>query len=373
MTVGLALLIFVSLDYGTRQIYLQIKARKKSTKAAQQTELAKVSSKPSHRTAHAKYHHGFVPSSEGVDIFGNTQTEYFINSAGFRDGSPRQVDLASSQPKILILGDSYAEGIGIPWSETVAGRLAAVFQPKGVEVLNAAVASYCPSLLLEKTKILFEDERLQASLVLLFVDISDIEDELRYERSPQGGFVQISGSRFADSTYWTRDKYFADWLEDSLEHNFTLLGALSRNLRQTWRRWGSPGGTPELKRATWPEYHGPAEGVVKEGIRRAQGSLVKILEILRQHRVQPVLVIYPWLEQVDAGVVPSPAEILWTEWARQHDVPLVNLFPMFVPLGKTYEKTFCLPGDGHWNAAGHKKVAEVLIPRIEPILFPSPR
>lgn len=372
MMAGLALLIFFSLDYGTRQIYLRIKAWKKSAEAPSRTESEKPAGKPCHRAAHEKYHHGFAPFGQGIDVFGSTRTEYFINSAGFRDSAPRQVDLGGARPKILILGDSYAEGIGVPWPETVAGRLAAVFQPKGVEVLNAAVASYCPTLLLAKTRILFEEMGLRASLALLFVDISDIEDELRYEPNAQGGFAQVSGSRFAEATYWTRDKYFADWLEDSLEENFTLLGALSRNLRQTWRKWGSPGGTPELKRATWPEYHGPAEVVVEDGIQRAKDSLSKILVILQQHRVRPLLVIYPWLEQVDAGVVPSRAEILWTEWARQHDVPVVNLFPVFVPMGKAYEKTLCLPGDGHWNAAGHKKVAEVLIPSIEPLLFSSP-
>lgn len=269
------------------------------------------------------------------------------------------------------MGDSFAEGVGVPWPETLAGRLEAALAPQGVELLNGAVASYCPSLILARLGELYEKESLRADLVVVFIDISDVEDELNYEARPQGGFASRETSRFADPRYWTWDKKVCDWLEDKVEKNFTLLGALSRNLRQTWRKAGSPGGNPELKRATWPEYHGPATELVSEGLDKARKSMDGILDLTRKHQTDLLVIIYPWLEQIDAGKLPSRAEAFWERWCRRHQVPLLNFFPENVPLGKTYEKNFCLPGDGHWNAAGHARVVERLLPAIQQILSES--
>jgi len=358
--------LVLGLDYWTRQNYLAFKKHRPEEKGT--THVETIVPKPTHRRPHPVYHHGFVPNSSGVDHFGPTRTDYFINSAGFRDGRIRSVDLASPQPRVLLLGDSFAEGVGVPWGQTVAGRLAENLAPKGIEVLNGAVASYCPSLTLARLNGLYEKENLRLDLAVVFLDISDVEDELNYETRPEGGFSSRENSRFADPRFWTWDKKLCDWLEGGVEKNFTLLGAFSRNLRQAWRQAGSPGGTPELKRATWPEYHGPGNRVVSEGLGKAQSSMDGVLALLRMHRTELLVVIYPWLEQVDSRRDPSRVEVFWEEWAQRHQVPLLNLFPEFVPMGKFYEKKFCLAGDGHWNAAGHARVAAELLPRIEQIL-----
>ena len=321
-----------------------------------------------HRCPHPIYNHGLVPNSSGIEQFGPTKTLYFVNSGGFRDGRIRFVDPLRQEPRILLMGDSFAEGVGVPWEETFAGRLAEDLTPRGIEVLNGAVASYCPSLVLARLRFLLKTEKYRVDLVVVFIDISDVEDELTYEAQPDGGYRSKEASGFANSEFWTRDKKAMDWLEAYLEKNFTLLGALSRNLRQMWRRMGSPGGTPELKRATWPDYRGPGEGLIAQGLDKARKSMDGVLALVKEHNTRLLVVIYPWLEQIDSGISPSRPETSWKQWCEVNSVPLVNFFPLFLPMGKDYEKKYCLKGDGHWNSEGHRKVAEVLLPHLEDIM-----
>jgi len=358
------------LDFGTRQIYLAIK----NLDSASSQGVIPLEQRPSpkHRCPHPAYNHGLVPNSSGIDIFGPTQTMYYVNSAGFRDSQIRSVDISSGQPRILLLGDSFAEGVGVPWPETLAGRLAKRLRSGGVEVLNAAVASYCPSLMSAKLAYLFQKQGLRVDVLVVFIDISDIEDELTYVALPAGGFQSKETSGFNSPKYWTWDKKTSDWMEARLEKNFTLLGAISRNLRQAWRQMGSPGGTPELKRASWPEYRGPAESLIQEGLDKARNSMDDIAAMAKKHGATLLVVIYPWLEQVDAAISPSRPELFWSRWCQEKGVRLINLFPLFVPLGKDYEKKYCLEGDGHWNPEGHRVVAEAILPHLkETLTLPS--
>jgi lysophospholipase L1-like esterase len=358
--------VILTFDFGSQQVYRSVKKNWLERRSG--AGLKPPALKSAFRCSHPVYHHGFVPNSSRIEYFGPIQTEYFINSGGFRDGKIRTVYLDSPQPRVLILGDSYAEGVGVPWAETAVGRVAAALAPQGIEVLNGAVASYCPSLMLAKLKELYKKERLRADLVVAFIDISDIEDELKYEAQPGGGFSLAETSPFDVSWRWTWDKKLCDWLEVRVEKNFTLLGALSRNVRQFWRKAGSVGGTAELKRASWTEYQGPSDEVIAEGLTKAEQSMDGILELVRAHRAELLVVIYPWLEQVNSGKSPSRAETFWEDWCQHHQVALLNFFPRFVPMGKSYEKRFCITNDGHWNAAGHARVAEELLPAIEQIL-----
>ena len=66
---------------------------------------------------------------------------------------------------MLLLGDSFTEGLGLPFEESFAGRLAARLAERDVEVLNAGVVSYSPSIHHRKTQHLIEDRAVLASFM----------------------------------------------------------------------------------------------------------------------------------------------------------------------------------------------------------------
>src|SRR6201988_2245753 len=130
------------------------------------------------RIAHAVYDHGFVAKFEGHEAWGNLRYPVITNSLGFKDASTRDVPLKSSSRRVLVMGDSFAEGVGMSFEDSFAGLLQRAGQERSdkVEFLNAGVVSYSPSIYYKKIKYLL-DAGLQVDEVVVFSDTSDVADE----------------------------------------------------------------------------------------------------------------------------------------------------------------------------------------------------
>src|SRR6478672_8071739 len=68
----------------------------------------------------------------------------------FEKRALRVADPVYGHKRVLFLGDSFTEGLGIPYEQTFVGRFAAAFPQ--LDVLNAVVSSYAPSVYDAKTK-----------------------------------------------------------------------------------------------------------------------------------------------------------------------------------------------------------------------------
>src|SRR5262249_42014195 len=100
------------------------------------------------------------------------------NSLGFKDAAVRNVPLTTATRRVVVIGDSFTEGLGVPFEETFAGLLAEAGQRRAekTEFLNAAVASYSPTIYYRKVKLLL-DSGLKFDEVLVLPDLSDVQDE----------------------------------------------------------------------------------------------------------------------------------------------------------------------------------------------------
>jgi hypothetical protein len=83
------------------------------------------------------YHHTLRPKFDGFDKWGNKDYPFVTNSLGFRDASTRDVPLVAFRKRIVFIGDSFTEGIGVPYQETFVGKFAGAFPD--LDVLNAGV------------------------------------------------------------------------------------------------------------------------------------------------------------------------------------------------------------------------------------------
>ena len=361
----LAVAVVLVLDFGVRQIYLKFRPQ------------PKMLGSKFPREKHPYYHHGLKSGAQGFDLYGSLQTPYCSNSFGMRDATNREISPKGSQPRLLLIGDSFTEGIGVPWPETFAGILVSTMQSRGVEVLNAGVASFCPTLELARLRWLMERQHLEVQRVVLFLDIADLRDELSYETAPDGAIQETATSPISLATpansagieTLKRWNGVILWLHDHVEENFVLLGAVVRNFRLTWEKHGSRGGVRagDLQGdwgGEWPDYRGPMEPAVELGLKEAKQSMDEMKAFLDARKVPLTLVIYPWPQQIRTGTRPSRMEIEWKDWALRHSVPLVNLFPLFLDAENSKEeiiRQYYISGDFHWNARGHARVAQFLL------------
>src|SRR5215510_11116977 len=114
--------------------------------------------RPGYRIAHPVYDHGFAAKSEGYEAWGELRYTVITDSLGFKDASMRDVPLKPTSRRILLMGDSFAEGIGMPYEDFFAGILQRRGQDRieEIEFLNAGVGSYSPSIYYKKIKYLLD-------------------------------------------------------------------------------------------------------------------------------------------------------------------------------------------------------------------------
>lgn len=85
------------------------------------------------------YHHGLKPYADFIHKYGDLSAPFYTNSLGFRDASPREVSLKRKGRRLLIIGDSITEGVGVVYEKTFAGIIDKTLQKDGIETLNAGV------------------------------------------------------------------------------------------------------------------------------------------------------------------------------------------------------------------------------------------
>ena len=323
----------------------------------------KADSRVAHRHFSKEYHHGFVPLKSGRETYGPFSADYFINSLGMRDQSPRQV--SPEKPKagrILLLGDSFIDGVGVNFPETVAGRLSKKLSPQGVEVLNGGVASYCPTLMEARLRLWILRDRLSFDQALVFIDLSDLRDEWRYRQEPSGTFLETDSHEFEDAVREDerQTRPFRLWMESKVEKNFVLLGALLRNLRLLYEAWGSPGSTMPFDPGSWPSYQGPLEPWIRKSLVRQAAAMDGILALCRQEKASLTIVVYPGRPQVEAEKEEDRHTVFWKNWAASRGVSLISLYPDFLQIRNQLDTYLLGSQDSHWNARGSQFVAEAV-------------
>lgn len=367
ITVLLAGSLVFFADFGVRQVYLFF--TKENLKF-----------RHPHRIPHPVYHHGIQPSMESADAIGRYEAPFFSNSLGMKDAAVREVSLTATRPRVLLMGDSFTEGIGTAWDQTFAGILAEKLKAEGVELLNGGTVSYCPHLILLRLNELL-DRGLKFDRVVLFFDISDVLNELQYADAGNGTVRYEEFAPFQEQAEAIRKINQTNaWLESTVEKNFVLLGALSRNLRLLWRSRETKIGIrdyDEIPRWAyeWPDYRGPYEKFVEEGLRRARLNMDRIADRLRRENVAMTVVVYPWPQQIRRGTRAGRGETFWRNWCTEKGVDFVSLYPAFLDQGPSEQviQRYFWRDDCHWNEEGQRLVAEALFQKNRDRIMPPAR
>ena len=311
------------------------------------------------RIANAVYDHGFAANFDGYDVWGELRYRLITDSLGFKDVSVRNVPLKSASRRILLIGDSFAEGIGMSFEDSFAGLLYRAGQERSekIEFLNAGVASYSPSIYYKKIKYLLESG-LQFDEVVLFSDTSDVTDEAtsyfcidddpkyRAHCTSAEGSAQPAASP-KKTTFFT-DRFVVTnrvriYIKRSIQ---SLLGNRRRSLDTDHGRigWTIPG--LDVSNANQPLG-------VEGGIARSLQNMRALADLLATRNIPLTIVVYPWAQQLAQGDRDSRQVSLWREFCQGRCKAFINLFPAFFAAAEAdkdwYEHLFIL-GDDHFSA-----------------------
>jgi hypothetical protein len=318
------------------------------------------------------YDHGLAPKFDGYDIWGEARYRLITNSLGFKDASTRDVPLQSPARRILLIGDSFAEGIGLPFESTFAGLLeqAGQSRPDRVEFLDAGVASYSPSIYYKKIKHLL-DLGLKFDEVVLLSDSSDVEDEASsyfcIDDDPKYGKFCTTPSGALPGPAIKRD-FFIDHFVVTNRLRVTIkrwiltkLGNKRHAIEGDHNRIGWTAADPD------PAKYRPLG--VEGGVARSLENMGKLSDLLAGRGVPLTIVVYPWAQQIAQGDRDSKQVQLWRNFCPTRCKAFIDLFPAFFAAADRdkdwYEHLYIL-GDDHFSAAGNRMLYEELAKQILP-------
>jgi hypothetical protein len=334
----------------------------------------------SFRSPHYYYHHGLQPDQDAWGAWGSSLYPVRTNSLGMVDSAVYEVELQSRLPRLLILGDSHSEGVGVPYEKTFSGVLARRMNGN-IDVLNASCISYSPKIEYLKAKYLIEEEGLEVDHVFVLIDISDMQNELVYEHfEPKAKswlhegwyatrfFLKTHSSVFylVSSIIEKREtKKFSDKAKFFNEKGIVGTPANALQLYASFFR-----GFDDNVLLSNPQFHGVGEWYYNDGLRKladrgielGQDNLLKLKELCTAKNIKLTISVHPWHYQILKGRQEDYYVEKWRSFAEANGIGFVNLFPLFITSQNPVITTnmYFIKDDNHWNEFGHALVADRL-------------
>lgn len=328
-------------------------------------------------------HHKFIPNASGRYKTTEFDTDYKINSLGLRD-KEYSVQKPPNTFRVLMVGDSFTEGDGVFSNETFSKRLEEKLQHQPgamkFEVINAGVGSY--SSLLEYLYLKNYGLQLQPDLVILNFDLSDVYDDITYTQTARfdekGIPIGISPSDEPEGLL----KGPMASIKDFFKNNFRLYNFIRIRI------------TPQLEMAKRQgnfngDIHHDKYALLRETYVDSDSNwalthkyLLLTRDLLKEKEIDFWMSDYPyglqihpkewksgrnyWQFRQDTVYSTLPQEKL-EQWGIANGIKFINMCPDFKELSKTVFPLY-LDNNGHWVAAGHQLVADVIYRNLQPYL-----
>lgn len=320
------------------------------------------------RISHDRYHHTLSPNYRGMDEWGApypycTDGNGFRMDCGKKSNSDGPIDYA-------LMGDSMVEGLGVAHEQTIAGRLAEFTKQT---VVNFSVSSYSPSIHVEKYKH-YVSKGMDIKRILIFFDISDIDDEANF-------YVRDLNGRIIDRRVRSELSSFERKLRHRVEQLFPLTWHGLSAVKKALKSLGKPQAEPwsllrdrNSARAGWTYLYREGDAAFQaettRGFSLALGSIQELAAIAKARGTDVYVVLYPWPHQIafesdDQTLI----EDLSINSLEKSGIPVINLFPAFRDERRKYgsdtliENLF-LVGDTHFSPAGHEFMTNQLLAKL---------
>ena len=314
------------------------------------------------------------PNCSCIRAWGGERYRLMTNSLGFRDKEIREVALSDSKPRVLMLGDSFTEGM-VAWDDTFVGKIAANFPQ--YDFLNGGVGGYSPSNYLNTARLALS-EGVDFDEAIVFIDISDAQDEAAFYRDVDAsGAVAIPQSHYFYRTWYSK-------LRMAISEHFLLTNFLVEQVERTLVRFGiyhldrgNNGNEFDYEKSAWtyrpvsnaePFETGYAPLGLEGGIAKEKAKMTLLWQELAKRNIPISVVVYPYPAQLVFDTSDSRQVRIWREWCAGKCKRFISLFPAFFAAkeqcpphepGCWYLKYFVF-GDIHYNAIGNALVADVV-------------
>ena len=318
------------------------------------------------------FHHTLKKNSKGG---GKISNSVYTNSLGFRDFKIRDVEIKKKNKRILLLGDSFTQGIYLEYEDTYAGMITKHLEKKNIQVLNAAVKSYSPAIYLTKMKYLIEDVGLEFDELFLFIDISDTFDDLyRYKITDEGNVTEPKMTKYEKDNkvgIIKKTKIF-------IQNNFTIVFYISNFINDLFDPDQYTNDEKDQFRHVidhyinlWHVDENFYELYGKKGLKLNQKYLDELKVLLDKKNIRLTIINYPWPGTIYRYKGISYYEQFWQDWSINNDVEYLNIVKKFdFVKNLNFEKRighikkYFIYNDMHFNKTGSELIFNEMIPLL---------
>ncbi len=322
------------------------------------------------RIANSRYHHGLSARYDGYDLWGERQYRVFTNSLGMKDAAIREVEPKPAGRRILLIGDSFTEGIGLPFEETFAGILyeSGRKRPHAVEFLNAGVSSYSPIIYYKRVKQLLDDG-IHFDEVVVFSDASDVHDEAT------GYFCIDDDPKYRNYCDRKDGPPPGARKRSFLERYLSVSNATGMRIKRAFVRPPRQAEEPDIERlrAGWLRPGADVEQIlaplgVEGGVARSLQNMGALADLLKKKDIPLSIVVYPWRFQLARNDHDSRQASLWREFCRDRCKTFIDLSPAFFDAKKLdpdWRKHLFIADGIHFSQVGNR----IIFREIDKALF----
>ena len=340
------------------------------------------------RVFNKNYNYTFKKQAQFTSRYDDSIYQIFTNDLGFRDDSTQPLD--RDKEYSILIGDSFIEGVGLDYKDTIVGILNKNLANNKFKFLNAGVASYSSYIYLRKIEnIIKNNSDLKVKKVIVFLDKSDVSDDERYLNKPtffkntKGKFINQRKEDFLgdlkELSFWrfyTKQtisgkiiKLGTDQIENFLS-NIKKRSFISKKLNKSFfevteleiKAIKSINNKPHIKNwylgSTWEER-------TKKNIKFSVENLNKLKDFLEKKNIDLLVVLYPWSFEIDNEEIRKKYLEFIIPLFNENKINSLSVYEGFLK-GNIYEsigKNY-LYNDIHFNKNGNQVIVNELLRKI---------
>ncbi len=326
-------------------------------------------------TKNLDYHHTIKKNLNVKTFYNKYEYKVCSNEYAMRISCEKTNKINKNNNKqydVMFIGDSFTFGVGLDYNKTFVGIVAN--QLKNLKIGNMAISSYSPTLFYLKTKKFLEDG-FKIKQLIVFIDISDIEDESKRFKIHQAllnnkikNLNEITKKRIIEKEVNQKQKSKKN-IKSILKNSFPLSYRLLFEIRYFYLPQPKYRYHYKYNRSVWSYDQKFANYDVQLGIKSSINSMSKLYELLKQNNIKLSIAVYPWVNNLLHDKKNSSAVKIWKNFCKNKCYRFYNYFDEYFENQNKLSKKdalklikkYYLTGDTHFNFEGNKFIAKKLI------------
>ena len=355
VSISIILFFLVDFFFGNRVlIYLYSFDSIKSPQEIKLNQSKIKENEKKYRIKNLYFHHTLKANVKTKSYWGDIEYNTCTNSQGFRIRCEKKNDKKNSY-NIIFLGDSFTEGLGLNYEKTFVG-LYEEFSNNAV--LNMGVTSYSPIIYLNKIKY-FLAQGLKIDSVIVFIDISDIDDEANYYIKCQESIYVCDRNKVIKGANTKKNKV------NPINSNFPLANFIKTKTKELKRKIKPKNYIyrENFQRSEWTYSDNFSN--YKLGVENSLKYMKLLSNILSKKNINLSVAVYPHPATLLYDKKNSKQVEIWKNFCEARCLNFINFFPTFFDEinnkneMEVIEKYF-IQNDIHFNEEGNKKIFNLL-------------